>query len=262
MSKWLRTLYKSTLCMSIFICFFTTTSSYAKSKPLRVAVSSNFAPVLTQLAPTIFNETNITIDIISGSSGTLYQQIIHGAPYDMFLSADDIHPQRLASESFTVKNSLQTYAIGQLAFWSANKNFNPQQNLTNLLNEYLVNSSKIAISNPNTAPYGQRAVETLNALGFWEKFKDKTITGINVNQTFQQIRSHAVTAGFVALSQLKLNNLHGIVVPEDLYSPIKQQLVILKNSKRIEAAEKLALFIQTSAIQKIIASYGYKAASL
>ncbi|XPF96107.1 molybdate ABC transporter substrate-binding protein [Colwellia sp. RE-S-Sl-9] len=262
MSKWLRTLYKSTLCMSIFICFFTATTSYAKSKPLRVAVSSNFAPVLTQLAPAIFNETNITIDIISGSSGTLYQQIIHGAPYDMFLSADDIHPQRLASESFIVKNSLQTYAVGQLAFWSADKSFNPQQSLPNLLNEYLINSSKIAIANPNTAPYGQRALETLNSLDLWEKFKDKTITGINVNQTFQQIRSHAVTAGFIALSQLKLNNLHGIVVPEDLYSPIKQQLVILKNSKKIADAKKLALFIQTPAIQKIIASYGYKAASL
>lgn len=233
-------------------------SNINNKTPLRVAVSSNFSPVLTKLIPLFLNETGIHTEVISGSSATLYQQIIHGAPYDIFLSADDIHPQRLASKSYIVKNSLQTYAIGQLAFWSANKNFNHEQNLSALLVNYLNTSSRIAIANPKTAPYGQRALETLEALNLWDKFKHKTITGINVNQTFQQIRSHSVKAGFVALSQLKVNNLEGIVVSAKLYSPIKQQLVILKNSKKITKAKKLSEFLTRSTIQDFIKKYGYK----
>jgi len=233
-------------------------SSINNKTPLRVAVSSNFSPVLTKLIPIFLNETGIQTEIISGSSATLYQQIIHGAPYDIFLSADDIHPQRLASKSYIVKHSLQTYAIGQLAFWSASKNFDHEQNLSALLSSYLKTSPRIAIANPKTAPYGQRALETLKELNLWDKFKHKTITGINVNQTFQQIRSHSVKAGFVALSQLKVNNLKGIVVAEKLYSPIKQQLVILRNSQKIIEAKKLSEFLTRSTIQDLIEKYGYK----
>jgi molybdate transport system substrate-binding protein len=229
--------------------------------PLRIAVSSNFSPVLAKLMPLFLNDTGIKTEVISGSSATLYQQILYGAPYDIFLSADETHPQRLASKSYIVENSLQTYAIGQLAFWSISPNVDPQQNLLTLLSNYLSTSSRIAIANPNTAPYGQRALETLKTLNLWDNFQDKTITGINVNQTFQQIRSRSVDAGFVALSQLRVNNLQGLVVPEKLYSPIKQQLVILKNSQKVINATKLSKFLLSPAIQKRLVQYGYKTES-
>lgn len=226
--------------------------------PLRVAVSSNFSPVLNKLIPLFLKQSGIRTEIISGSSATLYQQIKHGAPYDLFLSADHVHPQRLSSQSLTIKNSLQTYALGQLAFWSANKTFNNTASLSTILKNHLEHSSKIAIANPDIAPYGQRAKETLKALSLWNSFQDKVITGINVNQTFQQIRSQSVKSGFVALSQLQLNNLQGIIVPDTLYSPIKQQLVILKQSKQPSSAKMLVEFLQQPSIQKRIAQYGYK----
>ncbi|WP_426359978.1 molybdate ABC transporter substrate-binding protein [Pseudocolwellia sp. HL-MZ19] len=233
----------------------------SNNKPLRIAVSANFSPVLTKLIPLFLNESGIDSEIISGSSGTLYQQILHGAPYDMFLSADDIHPQRLADADFIVAGSLHTYAIGQLAFWSASKDFSSEQDLSSLLLSYsnnTSNSAKIAMANPNTAPYGQRAFETLESLNLWNVFQNKLIIGINVSQTFQQVRSHAVGAGFVALSQLKINNLQGLTVPEALYNPIKQQLVILKNSKKIAAAQQLCAFLLKAKTQESISQYGYK----
>jgi len=254
------------LLLGVIFCFLLLTHSVSygashphnNNKPLRIAVSSNFSPVLSKILPSFIAESGIKSEIISGSSGTLYQQIMHGAPYDLFLSADHIHPQRLASDSLIIKNSLQTYTIGQLAFWTSNKQPNQNKNLQAFLSNYSNSTQKIAIANPKTAPYGYRAFETLNALKLWDNFKGKIITGINVNQTFQQIRSLSVPAGFVALSQLKINNLQGVIIPENLYSPILQKLVVLKSSKNIEAAKQFSTFLLRKDTQEKIAQYGYK----
>lgn len=269
MSKWLLVLSLSTF--TYFLASFTSTANSTtylsegtstnidNKKTLRVAVSANFSPVLTKLIPEFTRKHNIKINLISGASGMLYQQIMHGAPYDIFLSADDVHPKKLSEHSLTVKNSLQTYALGQLAFWSAEQTIEPKQNIAVILSMYKKNTDRIALANPNTAPYGNRAFETLQSLGLWQHFKNKAITGINVSQTFQQLRSGAVKGGFVALSQLKVNNLQGLTIPDALYTPIQQQLVILKRSKKIKAAQKLVIFLQNKNTQKIIKHYGYKA---
>lgn len=247
--------------LSLLLISPSSLANKSNNKPLRIAVSANFSPVLTKLIPIFLGESGIHSEVISGSSGTLYQQILHGAPYDMFLSADDIHPQRLADADLIVAGSLQTYAIGQLAFWSANKNFSSEQDLSTILLSYsnsTSNSARIAMANPKTAPYGQRAFETLESLNLWNNFKNKLIIGINVSQTFQQVRSHAVDAGFVALSQLEINNLKGLAVPETLYKPIKQQLVILKSSKKNAEAQQLSDFLLNAKTQESISQYGYK----
>lgn len=226
-------------------------------KPLRIAVSSNFAPVLSILLPEFIDKTGIKAEIISGASGALYQQIHFGAPFDLFLSADDVHPKRLQAASLVFPKSLTTYAIGQLAFWSSDKTFNAQHSLLSVLTTYRNNSSKIAIANPKSAPYGQRAVEVLQHLGFWQTFNKKIITGVNVNQTFQQIRSQSVNGGFVALSQLRLNKLKGIRVEQIYYQPIEQQLVILKNSKKIAQAKQFLNFLFDKNTQQRIEGFGY-----
>jgi len=271
MSKWPFTLKITTLAISFFIQAFTAPSSYASdnslTSPLRVAVSANFSPVLTKLIPEFIRKHNINVDIISGSSGTLYQQIMHGAPYDVFLSADDVHPNKLQENNRIIKGSRQTYALGQLAFWSTkpvtlpvNNEANTDTNRIQVLINTINNTTRIAIANPNTAPYGNRAFETLQNLGLWQKVSNNIITGINVSQTFQQLRSGSVQSGFVALSQLHINNLQGITIPETLYTPIKQQLVILKSSKQISAATVFTEFLQSNAVQQNIAHYGYKIA--
>jgi molybdate transport system substrate-binding protein len=219
-------------------------------------VASNFSPIVNKIIPEFTKQTHIKVDVISGASGALFQQIRHGAPYDVFLSADSVRPANLKKENFIVPNSLHTYAMGKLAFWSATRPINTNQ----LLSDILVNYKKIAISNPTTAPYGKSAMEVLIHLGLENTFtKSNLITGMNVNQTFQQVRSKSVEGGFVALSQLTLNQLIGLEIPEQYYTPIKQQLVILKRSNFKEEAKLFTQFILNPKVQQKIASFGYTA---
>ena len=221
------------------------------SKPLRIAVAANFAPVLKKLLPEFTAKTQIETQIISSATGTLYLQIKHGAPFDIFLAADSARPQRLVDEELAIATSLQTYAVGELALWSAK-----QSSLS--LESLQTPSRRFAIANPKTAPYGKAAKEVLETLKLWHKYQNSLVMGININQTFQQVRSKAVSSGIVANSQLKLNKLSGTVIPQSYYQPIKQQLVILKSSKQQNNAQMFSQFLLTKDIQRLIADYGYQ----
>ncbi|MCJ8322201.1 MAG: molybdate ABC transporter substrate-binding protein, partial [Colwellia sp.] len=209
----------------VLFSIFVSTHCYSTTSPLRIAVASNFSPILEQLIAQFTERTHIPVQIISGSSGTLFLQISHGAPFDVFLSADSTRPQKLKEASLTVENSLQTYAYGQLALWSNNEVVTLEALAS------LINKQRFAIANPQTAPYGKAAKETLKSLNLWTQVQGSLVTGMNINQTFQQIRSQAVNIGIVANSQLVLNQLTGTIIPSQYHQPIKQQLVILKVSK-------------------------------
>jgi molybdate transport system substrate-binding protein len=251
------------LLMTIFTLLSFSTSAKA-NKPLRIAVAANFTPVLEKLLPEFTQQTGIKTQLISSATGTLFLQISHGAPFDIFLSADANRPQKLIEQHHAYKQSLQTYAYGQLAFYS-NLTLKPQADITSLtqyLREYLENNvtntqSRFAIANVKTAPYGKAAKEMLEHLNQWQAIKNQLITGVNINQTFMQIRSQSVNAGIVANSQLVLNNLSGIVIPSNYHQAIKQQLVILKNSQQREQAQQLSQYLLSPAVQQLIVSYGY-----
>jgi len=221
--------------------------------PLRIAVAANFAPFLKKLLPEFTAQTNIETQVISAASGTLFQQIKHGAPFDIFLSADAQRPQRLSDSQLIIESSRQTYAYGQIALWSATEQFSSFRSFL----AYIPTTQRFAIANPDTAPYGKAAKEALIALGLWKTLQNKLIRGTNINQTFQQVRSKAVNAGIVSTSQLKQNKLTGHLIPQQYYQAIEQQLVILKRSKQIENAQQLSQFLLSDTIQNKIAEYGY-----
>jgi molybdate transport system substrate-binding protein len=233
--------------------------------PLRIAVAANFYPILQQLTLE-FNKQNTLlkrvtnkakIQLISGATGSLYQQIRHGAPFDLFLAADSIRPKKLEQLNLIINNSRQTYAFGQLALYSATKTNYSLAKLQQATNA-ATDPQRFAIANPDTAPYGKAAKQSLRALGLWQQLKTQLIVGININQTFQQVRSQAVSAGIVAYSQLKLNKLAGQLLPETSYSPIEQQLIILKSSKNIELAQQFSDFLRSVKTQKMIQQFGYQ----
>jgi molybdate transport system substrate-binding protein len=230
-----------------------TNHAYSEDKPLRIAVASNFTPVLKKLLDEFHQQTNIDTQIISGATGALFLQIKHGAPFDIFISADSTRPEQLEQEGLIVNSSRQTYALGQLALLSMNS-APLQSNLTANLQS---TPKRFAIANPDTAPYGKAAKQTLQYLGLWQQFKPKLIQGININQTFAQVRSKAVNAGFVANSQLVLNKLPGIIVPEHYHQPIAQQLVIIKNSSNISKAKRLSRYLLSMSVQEKIVNFGY-----
>ena len=221
-----------------------------QDKPLRIAVAANFAPTLEYLLSDFPNKNRIKYQIISAATGTLYQQIKHGAPFDLFLAADNVRPKVLEQEQLIIANSRKTYAFGQLALWSATQ----QLSSLNKLNNF---SGYLAIANPNTAPYGKAAQQVLENLSLWSKLKNRVVTGININQTFQQVRSQAVPIGIVALSQLKMNQLDGIAIPSSYYQPIAQQLVVLKSSNQINNAKQISDYLLQKTTQVKLEALGY-----
>ena len=246
--------YLRLFLLTFFTLILSSINSTQAAQPLRIAVSSNFAPVLKQLLPEFNQQTGVATQIISGVTGGLYQQIKYGAPYDVFLAADSLRPQKLAQENLIILHSRKTYAFGQLALYSAK---NPKLSWHNLKNITDNKSKRLAIANPKTAPYGKAAQQCLIKQGLWEQLKNHLIIGNNIGQTFQQVRSQAVTMGIVAYSQLKLNKLTGSLLPKNCYSPIKQQLVILKNTSQLEKSQQFSNFLLSSKIQQKIAQFGY-----
>ncbi|AZQ83289.1 molybdate ABC transporter substrate-binding protein [Colwellia sp. Arc7-635] len=218
--------------------------------PLRIAVAANFAPALKVLLADLPNKNNIDIQVISAATGTLYQQIKHGAPFDLFLSADTSRPALLEQDKLIIAGSRKTYAYGQIALWSATQ---PLSSLDEL-NHY---SGNLAIANPDTAPYGKAAQQALKHLSLWSHVEGKLITGININQTFQQVRSQAVPLGIVAYSQLTINNYHGVIIPSEYYQPIAQQLVIVKSTPQAKLAQTISDFILQASSQSKLQKLGY-----
>lgn len=221
--------------------------------PLRIAVSSNFTPVLKELLLEFHQQTNINTQIISGATGALFLQIKHGAPFDVYIAADSVRPKLLEQQNLILNDSRKTYAIGQLALFSMT-NKKHLSNLALILQEI---PKYFAIANPDIAPYGKAAKQTLQHLGLWQQYKNNLITGININQTFNQVRSQAVNSGLVANSQLVLNKLTGVIIPSSYHQPIEQQLVIIKNRKNIEQAKRLSQFLLSPTIQQKIVNFGY-----
>lgn len=229
----------------IFISF----SSSAES--IRVAVSANFAKPIKSLLAEFSKIYPHQAQISVASTGVLYQQVRHGAPFDILLAADVRRPELLEQQGLIEANSRKTYAFGQIAIWSAIAT-------DTSLNDLLTHKDKIAIAGPHLAPYGLAAKEALISLGLWQKYQNNIIVGTNINQTYQQTRTGAVRFGIVSYSQFLDSDIgSGQLIPIDLYTPIEQQLVIIKNAKNAQLARKFSEFLLLPDSQKLIQSYGY-----
>ncbi len=241
-----------TLLYVLLITLFS--NSCLQAAQIQVAVASNFSEPLKNLARQFEQQTNHKIIVISGSSGKLYAQIIHGAPYDAFFSADRRRPKLLEQNNQALKNSRFTYAIGKLILWS------PDPKLIHHSSEVLFTHSfeHIAMANPRLAPYGLAAKQVVQKLGLWNSLKNKTVRGENIAQAFQFVKSGNTPLGFVARSQVVTPSrpLTGSLweIPDSYYAPIQQQAVQLKDNP---ASYKFLAFVQSKAAHKIIQSYGY-----
>jgi len=227
-------------------------SNFLFAENLRIAVASNFYPTLNLIKLQFEEKHSVKIDLIKGSTGKLFAQIQHGAPYDIFLAADIKRPELIEKYDLAVNDSRYTYAVGQLAFWSKNK---PIHSISTVLKSKNYNS--IAIANPKTAPYGQAALEVLLRLDLFNTVKTKLVYGENIAQTFQFVQTGSADYGFVSLAQVKNRVSDYSVVPKGLYQPIKQQLVLLKSSNNKKLAEKFIQFIKQEKVKALIRNQGY-----
>ena len=232
-------------------------ASVAHAEDIDVAVAANFTAPAQQIAAEFEKTTGHHVKLAFGATGKFYAQIKNGAPFQVFLSADDETPAKLETEGLGVAGTRFTYAVGTLVLWSANAN------LVDAKGEVLSKGSfnKIAIANPKTAPYGAAAIETLNALGLRAAVEPKFVQGENISQTFQFVSTGNADLGFVALSQVtkdgKITSGSAWVVPAKFHTPIRQDAQLLAPGKDSAAAKAWLAFLKSDAAKAVIRSYGY-----
>lgn len=229
-----------------------------RAAEVNVAVAANFTAPMKQIAADFERQTGHKAQLAFGSSGKFYAQIKNGAPFQIFLSADDEKTSRLIKDGLTVSNSHFTYAIGRLVLWSARPGFVDSQG--SVLGKG--NFNKLAIANPKLAPYGTAAVETLKQLGLLSTLAPKFVLGENIAQTHQFVSTGNAELGFVALSQVmkngRISSGSAWIVPAKLHNPIRQDAVLLSSGKDNPAAKALLSYLKSAKARKVIRSYGYE----
>lgn len=226
----------------------------AMAGEIRVAVASNFSKAITNIAEQFEKNTGHDVKLIFGSTGKHYAQIRNGAPFDAYFAADTRRPELLEQEGLALPGTRFTYAIGKVILWSPTEAYVDSQ--AKVLGQG--GFHRLAIANPRLAPYGKAAQQVLQAYGIWDSLQGRMVRGENIGQTFQFVKSGNAELGFVAYAQVKSPGQHiegsWWEVPQALYTPIKQQAVLLKES---EAARAFMSFIRSDAAAKIIQGYGY-----
>lgn len=225
---------------------------------VKIAVAANFLSTLQVLAPVFEQQSGHRLRVSAGSTGKLYAQLRQGAPYDVFLAADDKHTALLEKEGLVMPGRCVTYAVGRLAVWSG-RSMPPQEGAQIFQQPGI---RHIAIANPATAPYGRAAYQALNTMGLWHTLKPRMVQGDDVGQVFQFVASANAQLGFVALAQI-LNPKNTFsrdywLVPEGLYDPIEQDMALLKKAQNNSAAHAFVAFMQTARARLLIQQAGYK----
>ncbi|MGX5174882.1 molybdate ABC transporter substrate-binding protein [Aliikangiella sp. IMCC44653] len=241
-------------CLLFACCIIFSLSG--RTAELKVAVASNFINTAEALVEAYHQRTGQSVVLVPGSSGKLYAQISHGAPFDLFLSADSEKPAALINLGLAEPNSLFIYAIGRLALWSTEPQYIPVTGLT-LHSNF---EGKIVIANPNLAPYGVAAQQVLEKLGAFTSLQNALIRVENVGQAFWIVNTGNASLGFVAWSQLlqqEQSPQHYWLVPETMHDPINQQAVVISASRNRAQAQDFANFIQSKYSRELIISHGY-----
>lgn len=218
-----------------------------------VAVAANFTQPAKDIAKIFEKKTGNGVTLSFGATGSFYTQIKNGAPYEVFLAADAERTQKLRDEGFGVSGTEFTYAIGKLVLWSAKANI-----VTGVETLDDATIQHIAFCNPDAAPYGRAAVETMQTLKKYQKLAPKLVEGHNIAQAFQFVKTGNAEIGFVALSQV-INEKSGSqwLVPQQYYQPIKQNAILLKKGKDNKTANDFLLFLKTDEAKNILQNYGY-----
>lgn len=223
----------------------------------RVAIAANFSEVAHLLAAQYTRRSGNRIDISVASTGKLYAQIRHGAPFDVLLAADDSTPQRLVDEGLAVRSSLYDYARGRLVLWSRDAALVADGEQVLRRHDF----RKFAIANPALAPYGAAARQVLQHVGRWDTLQPRLVLGENVGQATQFVLSGNAEAGLLPRS-LVLEAQRQVggsawLVPADWHRPIVQSAVLLDHGRDNPAAIGFLEYLRDDTARRTIAAHGY-----
>lgn len=236
------------LILLVFVAF----SSQAQT--VKVAAAANLRAVFDELKSAYAQsnpKTNVSANF--GSSGTLLQQILSGAEFDVFMAADNSFPTKLKDQG-AASGEIKTYALGKLVLWS--NTVDVSKGLEMLTDPSV---KRIAIAKPELAPYGDRAMEVLKSTGLYNKVKDKIIYADNISQTAQFAQTGNAEVGFLALSLTMTPDMKGsvYVVDPKLYKPVEQAMILVKGWKTNPEGAKFMKFVLSAECKPIFKKYGY-----
>jgi molybdate transport system substrate-binding protein len=222
---------------------------------LHLAVAANFIQPMQKISALFEKKTNIKIEATYSSTGSLYHQIVNGAPYDVFLAADEeraaiLHKDGLAEKPFV-------YASGEVILWSAKKEFCQAKNWTESVQNEKI--KKIAIANVKTAPYGTMAMRALEKTGLWERLQGKMVFAQDIAQSFQYASTESVDMGFVALSSaFSEEGKRGCYLVVNEAPPVLQSACVIKKSRNVKAAKQFSDFLSSPEATAVKTAYGYR----
>ncbi len=227
---------------------------------LTVAVASNFHREAQYIAERFTRSTGVEVRLSSGATGALYARIVNGAPYDVFLAADEERPRLLVERGLVLDDERHTYAIGRLHLLAANEAIGEAACKDGILGSGF---RKLAIANPETAPYGRAAREYLQNAGIWDEVEPRIVYGENVAQVRQFVETGNAQLGLGARPQVdEPGRMHDVCIrlpQRSLYSPIRQQVVILSRTEMPDAAKLFTGYLLDPGIETYIAESGYAA---
>ncbi|MEF3075614.1 molybdate ABC transporter substrate-binding protein [Methylobacter sp. Wu1] len=240
----------------LILCLFSL-NAIAHAETTLVAVAANFSQPMTEIAEAFEKATGHSAKLSFGSSGKFVAQFESGAPFEVFLSADNEKPLKLEQAGLAVPGSRFTYAVGKLVLWSATPGLVDDQG--QILDKG--GFKHLALADPKLAPYGAAAIELMKNKGVLEKLQPLLVQGENIAQAYQFVSTGNAELGFVALSQAikdgKIASGSGWIVPDNLHSPILQDAVLLKIGAENPAAPALLKFLKSPEALAIIRKYGY-----
>jgi molybdate transport system substrate-binding protein len=241
----------------IFACLFLAGQAAHAEEQITIAAAADLKFALDEII-VLFKRTHSAaqIAVIYGSSGNFSTQILQGAPYDIYFSADIAYPRVLKAEGYA-SAEVQTYGIGRIALWSASRDAS-KMTISDLADPSI---HKIAIANPRHAPYGKRAEEALKAAGVWEKVESKLVYGENIAQTVQYVQSGNAQVGIIALS-LALNPELAkqggyALISDKLHAPLEQGYIITRRAADNVLAREFARFMSGRESRAIMIRYGF-----
>lgn len=224
----------------------------------QIAVAANFAEPIKAIAAVLEKTTGHSLKVTLGATGKLYAQISNGAPFDMLLAADTRTPEKIEADGLAEPASRFTYATGKLVLWSAKVGRVDAQGQVLKAPDL----GKVAYAAPKVAPYGAAAVEVMDKMGLSAALTPRLVQGESISQAFSFVYTGNADVGFVAQSQVleggRLKSGSMWVVPQNLYSPIHQDAVVLKRGAGNEAVKALVKLLKSPNIKELIRSYGYE----
>jgi molybdate transport system substrate-binding protein len=226
----------------------------ASTDEITVAAAADLTPAFEELGRQFESATKTKVVFVFGSTGMLTRQIENGAPFDLFAAANVSYIDELDQKGLIIPDSKTIYARGRITLWTTNESPIRLQGIADLVQPEV---QRIAIANPDHAPYGLAAKQALQSAGVWDRVQSKLVYGDNIRQTLQYAQTGNVEVAIVALSLSVQSNGRWSLIPEELHQPIDQALAVIKTTKKEQAARAFAAFVTSPQGKTIMKKYGF-----